>query len=191
LFRQNKSKRVTFFLCCLIGILAGTVFHSAGKAQKIDAAVPPADKPSRLIGRVLADVSSLVFGAGLGPKHTVFVFAVEQDGGARVLPVKVSYAFFKQEGPPPDSFFDYTKRYELQAVRDSKCDETVSSLSYVKNADQSGKPLKPTDVLRYLDGAPKDAMNLDTVLPCYDLRPGGFKCCWVPDPSRFVGRVGV
>jgi hypothetical protein len=133
------------------------------------------EKNVPLVGRVLADVSSFVFGAGLGPQHTTFVFAVEQDGGTRVEPVKVSYAFFKSEGPPPDSFFDYSKRYELQVVRDTKCDESVDSLSRVKNVDQSGKPLPPTDALRFLEGAPKDALKSDAILPCYVLRPGKYK----------------
>lgn len=50
-----------------------------------------------LVGRVMADVSSFAFGAGLGPQHTTFVFAAEQNGGTRVEPVRVSYAFFKSE----------------------------------------------------------------------------------------------
>jgi hypothetical protein len=133
------------------------------------------EKNVPLVGRVLADVSSFAFGAGLGPQHTTFVFAVEQDGGTRVEPVKVSYAFFKSEGPPPDSFFDYSKRYELQVVRDTKCDESLDSLSHVKNVDQSGKPLPPTDALRFLEGAPKDALKSDAILPCYVLRPGKYK----------------
>lgn len=132
-------------------------------------------KPITLVGRVLADVSSFAFGAGLGPQHTTFVFAVEQNGGTRVEPVKVSYAFFKSEGPPPERFFDYSKRYELQTVRDTKCDESVDSLSHVKNVDQSGKPLPPSDALRFLDGAPKNVLKSDAVLPCYVLRPGKYK----------------
>ena len=120
-------------------------------------------------------VSSFAFGAGLGPQHTTFVFAAEQDGGTRAEPVKVSYAFFKSEGPPPDRFFDYSKRYELQVVRDTECDESVDNLSHVKNVDQSGKPLPPIDALRFLEGAPKDALKSDAILRCYILRPGKYK----------------
>lgn len=133
------------------------------------------EKNVALVGRVLADVSSIAFGAGLGPQHTTFVFAVEHDGQKRVEPVKVSYAFFKSEGPPPDSFFNYSKRYELRVVRDTKCDESVDSLSHIKNVDQSGKPLPPTDALRFLEGAPKDALKYDGILACYVLRPGKYK----------------
>jgi len=134
-----------------------------------------AENTHRLVGRVLADISTLAFGAGVGPKYASFVFGVEEAGGARVVPVKVSYAFFKSDGPLPDSFFDYSKRYELQAAREPKCDESVDSVSHVKNVDQSGKPLPPTDALRFLEGAPKDALKSDAILPCYVLRPGKYK----------------
>ncbi len=148
---------------------------SVSVAQKTPDDQVASEKTRPLVGRVLADVSTLTFGAGLGPKYTSFIFGVEEDGSTHVVPVKISYAFFKSDGPPPDGFFDYSKRYELQAVRESKCDETVDSLSYVKNADESGKPLPPTYVLRFLKGAPKIVLKPDLVLPCYVLRPGNYR----------------
>ena len=157
-------------------LLLATVLMSTNLlAQRTPTSKAGTEKPTRIVGHVLATVGSLVFGAGLGPQYTTFVFGVEEDGGARVAPVKISYAFFKSEGVPPDSFFDYSKRYEMQAVRDPKCDETLNSLSYVKNVDESGKPMQPTYVLRILEGAPKDVLKPDFVLPCYVLRPGKYK----------------
>jgi hypothetical protein len=156
----------------VVGLVVAALI-SVSAAQKT--ATGAGEKTNRLVGRVLADVSSFAFGAGLGPKYTTFIFAVEADGGKRVTPVKVSYAFFKSEGPPPDSFFDHSKRYELQALRDTKCDESVNSLSYVKNVDQSGNSLQPTYVVRFLEGAPKDVLKSDAILPCYTLRPGKYK----------------
>jgi hypothetical protein len=143
-------------------------------AQEIPARNGTTEKTARIVGRVLASVGSLVFGAGLGPKSITFIFGVEQSGRA-IAPVKISYAFFKSQGPPPDSFFDHSKLYEFQAVRNPTCDETVDSLAYVKNVDGSGKPLPPSYVLRFLDGAPKDVLKPDAVLPCYVLRPGEYK----------------
>ena len=68
----------------------------------------------------------------------------------------------------------------MQAVREPKCDESVNSLSYVKNVDESGKPLPPTYVLRFLEGAPKVVLKPDAVLPCYVLRPGNYKLLHQP-----------
>jgi hypothetical protein len=148
---------------------------SVSAAQKTPTRAAAAEKTTPIVGRVLADVSTLAFGAGVGPMYTLFIFGVEEDGSTHVVPVKVSYAFFKSDGPPPDSFFDYSKRYELRAVRESKCDEAVESLAYVKNVDDSGKPLPPTYALRFLEGAPKIELKPDAVLPCYVLRPGKYK----------------
>ena len=155
--------------------LIAAVLTSVSVAQKTPHDQVATEKTRPLVGRVLADVSTLTFGAGLGPKYTSFIFGVEEGGSAHVVPVKVSYAFFKSDGPPPDNFFDYSKRYELQAVRESKCDEVVESLAYVKNVDDSGKPLPPTYALRFLQGAPKIELKPDAVLPCYILRPGKYK----------------
>lgn len=132
------------------------------------------EKTAPIVGRVLADVGSLVFGAGLGPKYTTFIFGVEKSGGA-IMPVKVSYTFFKSQGPPPDSFFDHSKLYELRAGREPNCDETLSSLAQIENVDESGRPLPPTDALRVLEGAPRDILQPDLLLPCYVLRAGKYK----------------
>jgi len=144
--------------------------------QKASRSEPRTEKTTRLLGRVLAWKETFAFGAGVGPQYTVFIFGVEGDRGARVAPIKVAYAFFKSEGPPLDSFFDYSKHYELQAVRDTRCDESVEGLSYVKSVDhESGKPLPPVYVLRFVEGAPTDVLKPDSVLACYVLRPGKYK----------------
>lgn len=98
------------------------------------------------------------------------------DGSKRLAPIQIVYAFSPSDGLLPDSFFDCSKRYELQAVRDTRCDESVESLSYLKSVDvDSGKPLPPFYALRFLDGAPKDALEPDAVLACYILRQGRYR----------------
>lgn len=145
-------------------------------AQKTPTPDPHTGKNIPLVGRVLAWKETFGFGAGLGPQYQVLVFGVERDQGAPVAAIKVVYAFFKSDGPLPDNFFDYSKQYELQAVRDTRCDESVEGLSYVKSVDhESGKPLPPVYVLRLLEGAPKDVLKPDAVLACYVLRPGKYR----------------
>lgn len=156
-------------------MLLVAVLTSVSVAQKTPGEPVAPEKTIPLVGRVLADVSTLTFGAGLGAQYTTFIFGIEEDGNTHVVPVKISYAFFKSDGPPPDSFFDYSKQYELQAARQPKCDESVESLAYVKNVDGSGKPLPPTYTLRFLKGAPEVVLKPDAVLPCYVLRPGRYR----------------
>jgi hypothetical protein len=144
-----------------------------------DRKMPTSDQPPRrvpLVGRVLAWKESFGFGAGVGPQYEQFVFGVQRGQSERVTPIKVAYAFFKSDGTLPDSFFDYSKWYELKAVRDARCDESVQSLSYVESVEHgSGKPLPPTYVLRLLEGAPKDVLKPEAVLACYVLRPGDYR----------------
>lgn len=160
-------------ICTIAGSFLITS-SSGTSAQKPQSSDMGAKKSVSIRGRVLAWKETLAFGAGLGPQWTVFIFGAEA-GGTQVQPLKIAYAFFNSEGPPPDSFFDYSKRYELQAVRDTKCDESVKSLSYIENVDESGKALPPSYALRLLEGAPKDLLKPDAILPCYTLRPGKYK----------------
>jgi hypothetical protein len=95
------------------------------------------------------------------------VFAPESAARASEFlpPIKIMYKFYKSELPLPESFLDYSIVYELQLTRESSCDETGKSLSFEKNVDENGKQLPPTHVLRFLDGAPKDAIEPDAFLP--------------------------
>jgi hypothetical protein len=130
------------------------------------------EKRVPIVGRVLANVATLGFGAGLGPQYQTFIFGMESknaQGDQVVKPVEIVYAFFKDEGPLRDSFFDHSKRYELNVVRDSRCDQPLSKLSYEKNTDTSGKELPPTNVLQILYGTPRDVLKSDAILPCYIL----------------------
>jgi hypothetical protein len=163
---------------CGIALLASSVLLSTALSAQKKLAEASKEKTSTLAGRVLAYVDSLVVGAGVGPQYETFIFGMELKnarGEQVVAPVKVAYAFFKSGGPLPASFFDHSKLYELRVVRDSNCDDRVSNLSYVKNEDETGKQLPPTYILRMMDGAPKDALKPDLVLPCYVLRSGNYR----------------
>ena len=144
-------------------------------AQKASPLKATSKETTRLLGRVLAWRVIEESGAGLGPEYQVFLFGVEGYKGSSITPVKITYAFFRSDGSLHDSFFDYSKRYELQGVRYAKCDESVQSFSYAKNVDESGKPLPPINILRFVDGAPRDALKPDATLACYILRPGRYK----------------
>lgn len=163
------SRSMVLVLTICLVLLQSVGFSKTGnQTQKQDL-----KQPTRLVGRVLAGVQSLAFGAGLGPSYTTFIFGVQKNGA--ILPVKVSYAFFNSQGPPPDSFFDHSKLYELQASRDPHCDELLSSVAQTKNIDESGKLLPPSQSLRILDGAPKKVLKADLILPCYVLYAGRYK----------------
>ena len=126
-----------------------------------------------LRGRVVAQVASLHYGSSLTHSWMSFFFAVEEPGRS-VRPIQIGYAFYQSQQLPPDSFWDYSKVYEIRVKREPSCDTTVESLAYVKNTDVNGKELPPSFVLEFAKGAPKDLLKRDAVLPCYTLWYGNY-----------------
>lgn len=172
MFRQNSSRRDRSKNLLVLAVMLLPLVQSLGQT----ATTPDTKSLSTTVpiqGRVLAAVDSPFHGAGVGPKYEPFIFGWEPTKG-QVLPIKIRYAYFGRH-TLPSSFFDYTVRYMLSAVRDTSCDETVSSLSLVKNVDSSGRELPPTDVLRTLDGVPNGLFQPETNLPCYIVGEGRFK----------------
>jgi hypothetical protein len=127
------------------------------------------DLQTTLRGHFLADFTFQFSGAGVGPKWETFIFGVEQADG-RTRPIRIAYAYYGQR--LPSAFLDYTKRYELKAIREKSCDESVNGLSWVKNVDTSGRELAPTYVLRVLKGAPNVLLRPQLTLQCYIVSEG-------------------
>jgi hypothetical protein len=127
-----------------------------------------------LRGRVVAQVASLTHGSGLSHQWMSFFFDVEEPDG-RVEPIEVGYAFYHPDQLPRDSFWDYSKIYEMSVRREPHCDSTVESLAYQKNTDTNGNELPPSLVLRFAKGAPKDLLKREAVLPCYVLWYGDYR----------------
>lgn len=157
-----KKLALTLLLACTGITLVG---------QK--ASVPTA-RHEVLRGRVMADVAFPAFGAGLGPKWESFIFGTETSSG-EVIPVRVEYAFYETEQLPPETFWDYSKLYELTVRREPKCDTTVKAISYVGNVDEQGNELPPTFVLQFTKNIPSASLKPETALPCYVLWHGEYK----------------
>ena len=122
----------------------------------------------------MADVASLAFGAGIGPKWQSFIFAVETSSG-EVIPVRIAYAFYKSPELPPASFWDYSRLYDLSVKRDPSCDTTVRGIFFDKNVDGRGNDLPATFALRSAKNAPVHTLKPETVLSCYGLWYGQYK----------------
>jgi hypothetical protein len=154
-------------------VLLAAVFTAAFTFAVEKATVPsPMDEVLR--GRVMADVASLAFGAGLGPKWQSFIFAVEASS-VKVIPVRIAYAYYKKQELPPESFWDYSRLYHLSVKRDPSCDTTVRQISFDKNVDGRGNDLPATFVLRSAKNALANTLKPETFLPCYVLWYGQYK----------------
>lgn len=145
-------------------------------AQKKSAPPTSRKEGTVLVGRVLADIASLINDGSLNWKYESFIFGAElkgEGGKLVVLPVEICYAY----EPPsdsvlPDSFFDHSKFYELHVTRNSDYDRTVNDIAYEKSVNAETQPIK---VLRLLLGAPGDLLKPDLVLPYYVLYSDGYK----------------
>jgi hypothetical protein len=178
LFNQNSNRPTNSRLPLILALVACVFVDTNLSSQNLAHAIN-AGRTTIVVGRVLAEVDHLTgfLRGSFGDRYEVFVFGSEAmaEQTHSFAPVKVMYKFYKSEQPLASSFYDYSNRYEMQVVREPSCDETVKSLSYEKNVDETGRPLPPTYVLRPLNGAPKHVLKLDATLPCYVLRPGKYK----------------
>ena len=118
--------------------------------------------------RPLAEVSTLLHGSSLSHKWASFYLAIEEPDGS-VKPIQIAYAFYHSNQLPPESFWDYSKIYEVKVQRDSGCDVQVESMAYVRNVTEGGKELPRSFVLRYAKGAPEGLLKMDAAPPCYVL----------------------
>ena len=88
--------------------------------------------------------------------------------------MQIAYAFYHSNQLPPESFWDFSKIYEVKVQRDSGCDVKVESMAYVRNMTEGGKELPPSFVLRYAKGAPEGLLRMDAMPPCYVLWYGDY-----------------
>jgi hypothetical protein len=152
---------------------------SSSSEQDLSAEAPRSD--NAMMGHILARVewtTGYRINSLSGQRYEVFIFGIDawdSKIGRFASPVKVVYEFYRDEPNLPEKFFDFSSRYALTVVRDTKCDESVKSLSYEANVSKSGKPLPETYVLKVLDGPPTNGLKPDLLLSCFVLRPGQYR----------------
>ena len=171
-------------LASLVLTLSMLLAPGSTSEQDLPAKVPQngktaVEKQLPMMGHVLARIEGLAYRVNplSGQRYEVFIFGIDKWDryGKSAAPVKVVYEFYRDEPNLPEKFFVFSSRYKLTVVRDTKCDESVKSLSFEANVSDSGKPLSATYVLKVLEGAPTDVLKPDLILPCVVLRPGQYK----------------
>jgi len=164
-----KIKFLSLFVTALLALCAANIPSSSQTSNS--------PKKEILAGRVLAEVQR-PYGAGLGPLWQFFIFGVESESDRdKIKPVLVAYLFHSYKLDPPlrEPFFDHSKLYALAVVREGKCDEGISTLSIIENETETGKPLPPSPGIWFVDGAPKDVLRPEMVLPCYIFSRGDYR----------------
>ncbi len=76
----------------------------------------------------------------------------------------------------PISFYDYSKRYELRAIKKANRDTLLGSIAFIRYFGPDNKETEPpTLILRLLDGVPKDILKMDMELPNYEIFSDDYK----------------
>jgi hypothetical protein len=137
-----------------------------------------AQKKIRLRGHVLAAIDSPTSETGTSHRYQLFIFGMESKdhhGKEIVTPVEIVYS--ASRGFLPESFFDFSKRYELRAFREAYADATLESIAYIKmvDADFHKEIAPPIPLLRLLEGAPREILKMDMVLPNYEMWSGDYR----------------
>jgi hypothetical protein len=129
----------------------------------------------KLVGRVFADVNSLVSGSGIGPKYRIFLLETTTgpDKGSDKTPklFRIVYEYFDQKFRLGKDFFDHRILYELKVKRKSSCDAKISEFAYEQNGDSE----PPTNILHILEGSDSKLVNETQTLPCYVLNESNYK----------------
>jgi hypothetical protein len=166
---NRKIKFLALFATTILALCVASIPSSAQNSNT--------PKKEILVGRVLAEIQR-PYGAGVGTLWQFFIFGVESENkGDKIKPVLVAYLFHNYKLDPPlrEPFFDHSKLYALAVVRESKCDESVSTLSIVENETETGKPLPPSPGIWFVEGAPKDILRSEVDLPCYVFSRGDYR----------------
>jgi hypothetical protein len=136
-----------------------------------------------LRGHVLAAIDSW-HETGMGEHYNQFVFGVESKGGDGqniVTPVLITYY---SDLDLPESFFDYSKLYELRVRRSVPAEMPLKSIAYRRYFDPDWVENKPPElILRLLDGVPRDILKMDMLIHHYDVW-GNYRIVGDKDKSR-------
>jgi hypothetical protein len=104
-----------------------------------------------------------------------------KEGQNIVTPVLITYY---SDLDLPESFFDYSKLYELRVRRSVPAEMPLKSIAYRRYFDPDWVENKPPElILRLLDGVPRDILKMDMLIHHYDVW-GNYRIVGDKDKSR-------
>ena len=167
---QKRNQRAFGMGIAMLGIICcAPILVSTAKSTQ---------KTERLTGHVLGYVPNILKLNGDGGDLLAFVFI--PDTTNKETPPKtaiaVDYRWFSDERELPNSFFDYSKHFEIRVLRNSGCDTTAADFFYLKlfHDDALKKPSERIYRFQAAANAPKMDFADDFKLSCYEMRPGNY-----------------
>ncbi len=150
---------VTVFTLLLI-VCAITAIDSGASSRK--------QPPPSLTGRFVAQVDGPPV-TGFGLNQQTYIFQQFSPFGTQF--VTVSNTFLIYQPHLPNVGLDYSKFYNLTAVRDEKCDDTLENISRRFIFDSHGRFVDMKYALTYAKNFPSLTLPWQNALPCYVVSP--------------------
>jgi len=164
MFQEFNRRDFTIGLV-MLGVISCALLSVSAATSRV--------KTTSLNGHVLGYRLHPLKHVGDGPDGIYFVFIPDSDKAKvpQVSPVLIAYSFFSDETPLPNSFFDYSKHFQIKVSRNADCDQTAAEVFYIKieYTDKHEKGSRRDYFFSLSAGAPKMNFADDLSLPCYDM----------------------
>ena len=98
-----------------------------------------------------------------------FVLFATQDDKGTAQSIKVLYKYWVNDKPLPDSMWTGRTEWQFELSRDRLCDEAI------KNISEKNSPPTAKAAYQLTGTKSKQHFPLGEELPCYVLKPGGFR----------------
>jgi hypothetical protein len=144
----------------LLIVCAITAIESGASSRK--------QPPPTLSGRFVAQVDGPPI-TGFGLNQQTYIFQQFSPFGTQF--VTVSDTFLIYQPSLPNVGLDYSKFYQLTAVRSEKCDDTLENISRRFVFDSHGRFVEMKYALTYAKNYPSLTLPWQSPLPCYVVSP--------------------
>jgi hypothetical protein len=160
MLNRKLTPRVVTVSTLLLTVCAITAIDSGASSRK--------QPPPTLSGRFVAQVDGPPI-TGFGMNQQTYIFQQFSPFGTQF--VTVSDTFLIYQPSLPNVGLDYSKFYQLTAVRSEKCDDTLENISRRFVFDSHGRFVEMKYALTYANNYPSLTLPWQSPLPCYVVSP--------------------
>jgi hypothetical protein len=107
--------------------------------------------------------------SGFGLNHELYVFEIDSATGSQFVTLFDTFLIYQPH--VPIWALDYSKVYQLAAVRDNKCDDTLENLARRSIFDSHGQFIETRNSVTYAKNSPVLVLPWASSLPCYVVSP--------------------
>ena len=152
---QQIDSRLYLAIFLLIICATTAIDSAAGSAKVLGTA---------LTGKFVARIDGPRL-TGFGLNHELYVFEIDSATGSQFVTLFDTFLIYQPH--VPIWALDYSKVYQLAAVRDNKCDDTLENLARRSIFDSHGQFIETKNSVTYAKNFPILVLPWTSSLPCY------------------------